>query len=458
MDDTVRLLVHAGASSTRQDDDERVMQVAAYLDLDSTFEIRRHVIWPPEGVGNQASQERITSTSHAREDEEPDSTTFIDDTQLAYTFLESQLFTSPARTTRLTPAKRPDQDHRVTSTAPAPSKAIRLTDSPVLHPQSSERAGRIEHDQIEVDHTLISTEPAVTTEIESSEPKHKERTQTIEGTITSNDTTSELPHSYSLEDVSDGLHSRPHLSERSLSDPGPSPVKQSGIAAVAPQVPSQAVPSTRGQEQPLAAPSGLPVDHQAVLHTTEPVKGAVEAVVTTGLPLKADILRQELSTSIEPGGPVTSIESFSTHVTPTLQKLAMNSELSATFVPTVVERDLSVHERGYWEVQCPNWNSELQTSFWKTLETVVGTGKAGWGVWCTRGPEAPLYSQSSQQRSEPAEQAIGSSFGPIRVYCWGEIAKHIYLLLFIASNSKVRKLGLRWIDAQGLVVLQMRAG
>jgi hypothetical protein len=44
----------------------------------------------------------------------------------------------------------------------------------------------------------------------------------------------------------------------------------------------------------------------------------------------------------------------------------------------------------------------------------------------------------------------------VRVYCWGEVARHVYLMLYVASKSKVRKLGLKWIDADGEVVVQMR--
>ena len=34
--------------------------------------------------------------------------------------------------------------------------------------------------------------------------------------------------------------------------------------------------------------------------------------------------------------------------------------------------------------------------------------------------------------------------------------KHVYLMLYVASKSKVRKLGLKWEDAGGEVVVRMR--
>ena len=44
----------------------------------------------------------------------------------------------------------------------------------------------------------------------------------------------------------------------------------------------------------------------------------------------------------------------------------------------------------------------------------------------------------------------------VRVFCWGEVVKHVYLMLYVASKSKVRKLGLKWEDAGGEIVVRMR--
>ena len=42
------------------------------------------------------------------------------------------------------------------------------------------------------------------------------------------------------------------------------------------------------------------------------------------------------------------------------------------------------------------------------------------------------------------------------MFCWGEVVRHIYLMLYVASKSKVRKLGLKWVDANDEIVVQMR--
>ena len=42
-----------------------------------------------------------------------------------------------------------------------------------------------------------------------------------------------------------------------------------------------------------------------------------------------------------------------------------------------------------------------------------------------------------------------------KIYCWGEVVGHIWLLLFIASRRGVRGVGSKWIDASGEAVLVM---
>ena len=43
----------------------------------------------------------------------------------------------------------------------------------------------------------------------------------------------------------------------------------------------------------------------------------------------------------------------------------------------------------------------------------------------------------------------------LKVYTWGEIASHIYLLLFLASERKIRKMGAQWRDCGEEAVVQM---
>ena len=52
-------------------------------------------------------------------------------------------------------------------------------------------------------------------------------------------------------------------------------------------------------------------------------------------------------------------------------------------------------------------------------------------------------------------ESVGG-LGLVKVFCWGEVVPHVYLLLYVASNNRVRKSGLQWVDAEGEVVVRMR--
>ena len=71
----------------------------------------------------------------------------------------------------------------------------------------------------------------------------------------------------------------------------------------------------------------------------------------------------------------------------------------------------------------------------------VGRGKAGWGVWCAR-----------EVVGEEGKGGVGEVW---RVYCWGEVVREVYLLLYLASKRKVRGMGMRWVDAEGKEVVGM---
>ena len=172
----------------------------------------------------------------------------------------------------------------------------------------------------------------------------------------------------------------------------------------------------------------------------------------------------KLSTSIHPPTPETSIDRFSTHVTPALRHLADTSAVAKCFAPCSTTRETDRLERGHWLIENPTWPIQLQIDFWTFLEKFLHSGAAGWGVWCTRenGDEIrfssdPSPAESKLENHPPCSRRTDTQgLGAVRVYCWGEIVEHIYLLLYVASSSKVRKHGLRWVDAEGKVVVKMR--
>ena len=90
-------------------------------------------------------------------------------------------------------------------------------------------------------------------------------------------------------------------------------------------------------------------------------------------------------------------------------------------------------ERGYWLVPCEKWTDVLKAKCWGFLGNLVGMGGAGWGVWCVRDEE----------------------FKTLKVYGWGTLVGHIYLLLYMASLGKIKGTGACWVGGDGSPIIRM---
>ncbi|XXG94640.1 Rho-type GTPase activating protein Rga1 [Hypoxylon texense] len=122
-------------------------------------------------------------------------------------------------------------------------------------------------------------------------------------------------------------------------------------------------------------------------------------------------------------------------ITPGLERLARDLDISKRYKPHEETRDLRAFERGFWYLDCSTMEPQLKRDTWAYLANYVGTGVAGWGVWCKR----------------------DEGFQWLRVYCWGSIVAHIYLLLYLATQRKVRSTGCSWRDGDGIPVVVMEA-
>ncbi|KAF4333175.1 hypothetical protein FBEOM_13022 [Fusarium beomiforme] len=115
------------------------------------------------------------------------------------------------------------------------------------------------------------------------------------------------------------------------------------------------------------------------------------------------------------------------------EKLAkLSHDLSSRYRPTT-KRDLDPFERGYWLLDCSNWSPTVRFDTWVFLGNYLKSGLAGWGTWCRR----------------------DNSHDWIRLYCWGHVAKHTYLLLYLASGRQVKTSGAKWYGADGEVALEI---
>ncbi|KAI0913749.1 hypothetical protein F4823DRAFT_576496 [Ustulina deusta] len=120
-------------------------------------------------------------------------------------------------------------------------------------------------------------------------------------------------------------------------------------------------------------------------------------------------------------------------ITQGLQKLGHDVGLPSRFRPKEQTRELRPCERGHWLLDCSSWEPKLKRNAWAFLANYIGTGIAGWGVWCTRDHD----------------------FREMRVYCWGSVVAEIYYVLWLSSHREIVFTGSSWVDAEGAKVIVM---
>ncbi|KAL4754532.1 hypothetical protein BDW72DRAFT_128856 [Aspergillus terricola var. indicus] len=187
-----------------------------------------------------------------------------------------------------------------------------------------------------------------------------------------------------------------------------------------------------------------------------------------------------LPLEIRPPPPPISASPFTTHITPTLEMLSNRLKSLRTYNPIFQTRDLDILERGYWylrltlvpgsESESENqnqtaartsstvlcWDKPLFTRFWTFLSDFVSReGRAGWGVWCILEERGRVWDRDARSEHTTSSEPVAAQPVSLKVYAWGEIASHIYLLLFLASERRVRKMGAQWRDGRDEVVIQM---
>ncbi|RAL13469.1 uncharacterized protein BO97DRAFT_388626 [Aspergillus homomorphus CBS 101889] len=183
---------------------------------------------------------------------------------------------------------------------------------------------------------------------------------------------------------------------------------------------------------------------------------------------------------IIPPLPPVSTSPFKTHITPTLSMLATRLRSERTYTPVRQTRDLDPLERGYWflhinlvpseppppsraaahsnpAISTTTWGVSFFTRFWTFLSDFLKEGRAGWGVWCIvedAQPTPPPAVKPGQSTTHPPADAEMQRL-TLKVYTWGEVASHIYLLLFLASERRIRRMGAQWRDGGDKVVIEM---
>lgn len=459
----LQLLVHAGAPSTRQHDCRYKAQAEAYLSLSQSRGRRlehapRGVKQPEMAASSSDAVRKPIRNQNIKATTDPafaDASTYVEDTQLAYTALESQLPTSSRSMVRRThtPARSKSSRNPAAGTSSTGHVSENSRSSYLVSPQltRSKQGKRAQQTDYVPKLPRLVGKPHISLPV-----GHQDQEQRTDGSDKENadqamlesvESTSELPTSYSLSaGASARSVERPSLPQKSASDPE---LLAAGLVESAAKSASPAgylkPPVETVQGHHISKASGIQVSPTRPRKTTDP-------------PITDPARLQGLSSQIFSPGPATSNTPFKTHVTPALQHLVEVSAVAAAFNPIFQARQLQVCERGHWLIQCQHWSLAEQVAFWESLARSVEN--AGWGVWCTRGDDRQLQTAPQNERSPVTSiNAIEEQpFATIRIWCWGEVVKHVYLLLYVASSSKVRKLGLQWIDSNGRVVVQMRQG
>jgi hypothetical protein len=116
---------------------------------------------------------------------------------------------------------------------------------------------------------------------------------------------------------------------------------------------------------------------------------------------------------------------------------ALKAQNPMRFQPRKRKRTLKHDERGRWIVDCMQWPQKLQQEFWNSLYEHVCSGKIGWGTSLHRDAKSP------------------DVLGLVRLYCWGEVVEHMWLLLWLCSQGQILGSRTKWVDASGVVVFEV---
>jgi hypothetical protein len=152
-----------------------------------------------------------------------------------------------------------------------------------------------------------------------------------------------------------------------------------------------------------------------------------------------------LPIQIHPPPPPTGSDSFVSHITPQLKSQFWDSEeLQGKYKP-FPHRALRQSERGYWQFDTRAWSPKIQIKFWIFLQSNIGSGVSGWGIWCLRENEV------TGDEDGEAEHELGI----VKVFCWGEVVGHVWLLCYVASQARLKRVESQWVDADGEVVVRI---
>jgi hypothetical protein len=129
-------------------------------------------------------------------------------------------------------------------------------------------------------------------------------------------------------------------------------------------------------------------------------------------------------------------EGTGTFMSQTLQHITTFPECINKYKPKSESRKAGRAERGYWRIDTSSWTKQRQVEFWTFLHHFVKNGKAGFGTMCVYGTDDDGSTQD----------IIGDKLGTIRIYCWGEIHKAVWMMCALGTRGSSWLKGAKWIS------------
>jgi hypothetical protein len=142
----------------------------------------------------------------------------------------------------------------------------------------------------------------------------------------------------------------------------------------------------------------------------------------------------EMVVSPKPNISIESPETWPSQMTDYLA--AIKTQNPTRFNPMKKLRDPVYNERGYWAVECSTWPAQLQKELWNRVCEPLLDGRLGWATM--------LYRKSDSSKT----------LGTVQLFSWGELAEHMWLLLWLCSNGRTSGAGLKWV-ACGDAIFEM---
>jgi hypothetical protein len=142
----------------------------------------------------------------------------------------------------------------------------------------------------------------------------------------------------------------------------------------------------------------------------------------------------EMVVSPQPKISIESPETWPSQMTDYLA--AIKTKNPTRFNPIKKLRVPVYNERGYWAIDCSTWPAQVQKELWNRVCEPLLDGRLGWATI--------LYRESDSSET----------LGTIRLFSWGELAEHMWLLLWLCSNGRTSGAGLKWV-ACGDAVFEM---